>query len=64
MILNIQTLARAVIETTKETIKNFKQTPKLVIALVGNNPASVLYVNNKVKRCQEVGIKVEVAEIN
>ena len=33
-------------------------TPTLGIIQVGNNPASTKYVNNKIKDCEEVGIKV------
>jgi methylenetetrahydrofolate dehydrogenase (NADP+)/methenyltetrahydrofolate cyclohydrolase len=31
--------------------------PKLAVVLVGDNPASVTYVNNKLKACAEVGIE-------
>lgn len=31
--------------------------PKLAIVMVGNNPASETYVNNKLKACAEVGIE-------
>ena len=33
--------------------------PKLVIVIVGHNPASETYVANKMKACAEVGIEVE-----
>jgi len=33
--------------------------PKLATVLVGNNPASRVYVKNKVKACREVGIESE-----
>ena len=29
----------------------------LAVVLVGNNPASQVYVRNKIKACEEVGIK-------
>ena len=32
-------------------------TPGLAVVLVGCNPASRLYVNNKIKACAEVGIR-------
>ena len=32
-------------------------TPGLAVVLVGRNPASRLYVNNKIKACAEVGIR-------
>ena len=34
-----------------------QRVPKLGIVLVGNNPASETYVNNKMKACAEVGIE-------
>lgn len=34
--------------------------PKLVVLLIGDNPASVTYVKNKEKACQRVGIESEV----
>ena len=34
-----------------------RRTPKLAIVIVGNNPASETYVNNKMKACAEVGIE-------
>lgn len=34
--------------------------PGLAVILVGDDPASQIYVNNKAKACQEVGIKSEV----
>ena len=33
--------------------------PKLAIVIVGHNPASETYVNNKLKACAEVGIEAE-----
>ena len=32
-------------------------TPGLTVVLVGENPASVVYVRNKIKACEEVGIR-------
>ncbi|HEY1545753.1 MAG TPA: tetrahydrofolate dehydrogenase/cyclohydrolase catalytic domain-containing protein, partial [Xanthobacteraceae bacterium] len=37
-------------------------TPGLAVILVGNNPASRLYVNNKLKACAEVGIHTRLFE--
>ena len=34
-------------------------TPKLAVIMVGDNPASKIYVRNKSKACQEVGIEYE-----
>jgi len=38
-------------------------TPHLVALLAGDNPASHIYVRNKAKACQEVGIKSEVLNL-
>lgn len=32
-------------------------TPTLVVVVVGNNPASAVYVRNKIKACEEAGIR-------
>jgi methylenetetrahydrofolate dehydrogenase (NADP+)/methenyltetrahydrofolate cyclohydrolase len=32
-------------------------TPGLAVLLVGNNPASAIYVSNKVRACEEIGIR-------
>ena len=32
-------------------------TPGLAVILVGNNPASALYVGNKIKACAEAGVR-------
>jgi methylenetetrahydrofolate dehydrogenase (NADP+)/methenyltetrahydrofolate cyclohydrolase len=36
-----------------------KRAPKLAVIIVGNNPASETYVNNKLKACAEVGIEAQ-----
>mgnify|MGYP002236437145 CR=1 FL=1 len=37
--------------------------PHLVVIIVGNNPASMTYVRNKKKSCEEVGFKSTVIEL-
>lgn len=37
--------------------------PKLVIILVGKNPASLIYVNSKEKACRKIGIEVETVRL-
>ena len=41
----------------KITTKKIKRSPTLNIILIGNNSSSVTYVNNKLKKCEEIGIK-------
>ena len=48
-----------------EEIKNkFGVTPGLAVIIVGENPASQVYVRNKHKTCEELGIKSEVVTMS
>lgn len=49
-------LAERSIEEMVKTILGFDHKPGLAMILVGDNPASVLYVGNKQKLCARVGI--------
>ena len=42
-----------------EALSNRKRPPGLAVILVGENPASEIYVRNKVKTCEELGIHSE-----
>ncbi|MBE2278973.1 MAG: bifunctional methylenetetrahydrofolate dehydrogenase/methenyltetrahydrofolate cyclohydrolase FolD [Ignavibacteriaceae bacterium] len=52
-------IAKEIREEIKNEISNFKaegkRSPGLVVILVGDNPASEVYVRNKAKACEEVG---------
>ena len=58
---------RLVADTIKQNltqkIKNFfhtkNQIPGLAILLIGENPASTVYIQQKIKACKEVGIKAD-----
>lgn len=52
------------INELKERVNNLENSPLLVIIKIGNDPASERYVNNKVKRCNEVGIRSEVMQFD
>ncbi|KZK84517.1 Bifunctional protein FolD protein [Pseudovibrio sp. Ad13] len=56
-----KTLAAVIDEEVKEAVASlytsFGKTPKLTVVVVGDDPASTIYVNNKVKRCRKVGIE-------
>ncbi len=41
----------------EKILKSKRRAPHLVAILVGNNGASIAYVNNKIKDCEEVGFK-------
>ncbi len=57
MILDIKTSADSIIRTIGEAVKGLKTTPSLTIIMVGNNSASEVYVRNKIKTCESIGIK-------
>ncbi len=46
---------RAEVATRTSTLKSRGITPGLAVILVGDNPASQVYVRNKVKACEDVG---------
>ncbi|MCI0530327.1 MAG: bifunctional 5,10-methylenetetrahydrofolate dehydrogenase/5,10-methenyltetrahydrofolate cyclohydrolase, partial [candidate division Zixibacteria bacterium] len=46
-----------------DALRKRKITPLLVAVLVGENPASKIYVSNKVRACEEVGIGSEVLKL-
>lgn len=51
--------AQKIRDELKLEIQNLKIKPELRVVLVGNNPASQIYVKNKEKYASEVGIKSE-----
>lgn len=58
-ILNGKQLAQTLRQEQKEKIKKLNEQnifPGLATVLVGEDPASKIYVNNKIKCCEEVGI--------
>lgn len=60
MIINGKAIAAKRLEELKKKVAGLAVKPKLAVVLVGDNPASVMYVNLKKKRAEEVGIAVEV----
>ena len=52
-------IANGILEDIKHKIKNMKQKPGLAIVLVGDNPASEVYVNFKEKDSKEAGFYCE-----
>jgi methylenetetrahydrofolate dehydrogenase (NADP+)/methenyltetrahydrofolate cyclohydrolase len=47
-------------QTLRDRVSQLPQAPKLAIVQVGNDPASMRYVRNKIKDCKEVGIDGDV----
>ena len=62
VILDGKKLSLKVLETVKERVAKLNQTPHLVVILVGEDSASKIYVNNKKKAAEKVGIKSTVIE--
>ena len=42
-------------QSTEAFIETYGKRPCLAVVQVGDNPASTVYVNNKIKSCQEIG---------
>ncbi len=61
VILDGKKLSEKIKKELKEEVENFKsqglREPALAVVLVGNDPASEVYVRNKIKSCQTVGIR-------
>ena len=58
-IIDGKNIADRILNDLKGKIKNLKQKPGLALVLVGNNPASEIYVNFKEKTCKEIGFYCE-----
>ena len=61
-IIDGKKLAKSIRENLKiecETLKKEGIRPKLAVIMVGNNPASKVYVKSKSKACNEIGIEYE-----
>ena len=50
---------KMIAKKTRENLKKEGITPKLAVIMVGDNPASKVYVKNKSKACDEVGVEYE-----
>lgn len=62
MIINGKELAQKIRGELKEEVKELREkgiVPKLAVIMVGDNKASEVYVRNKSKACDEVGIEFE-----
>lgn len=57
MLLDIRTMAQDTIDVIRTQVSRYERVPTLAIVLVGADPASQMYVRNKLKKCDYVGIK-------
>ena len=55
-IINGKEIANLLKQEIKDKITSIKEQLTLAVIQVGNNPASDIYVNNKKKMCEEIGI--------
>lgn len=56
-ILDGKSLADKITENIKNELASIEKKPKLAVVLVGNNPASEIYVRNKQKKAVEIGFE-------
>ena len=56
IILDGKNLRDKILTELKEKIDTYEKKPTLVVILVGENPASQIYVNNKKKTAEKIGI--------
>lgn len=63
MLLDARPIVENKIKELRERVNKLNVRPKLVIIRVGNDKASEKYVNNKVKKCEEVGIESQIIHL-
>ena len=64
MILDGKALSKKILEEIKKEVPKLKKQPHLAVILVGDDAASRIYVNNKKKTAQSLGIKSTVIELS
>lgn len=63
MILDGKALSQKILEEIKKEVPKLEKQPHLAVILVGEDSASRIYVNNKKKTAQSLGIKSTVIEL-
>jgi methylenetetrahydrofolate dehydrogenase (NADP+) / methenyltetrahydrofolate cyclohydrolase len=58
-ILDGKAISQEILESIKQTVASLNPKPGLAVILVGNDPASNVYVSNKEKACSKVGFYSE-----
>ncbi len=56
-IIDGKAIAKALRAELKVKIENSAIVPGLAVVLVGNDPASQIYVRNKIRACEEIGVR-------
>ena len=57
-------VAQKILENLSDEILFLNKKPSLAVIIVGDDPASKIYVNLKKKKAQELGITSQVIEMN
>lgn len=58
-ILDGVTLSSVILDKVKQQVEEIKQqdrSPSLAVIILGDNPASLIYINHKIKACEQIGI--------
>lgn len=63
MILDGKAVAAEIIEDLKNSLAKSGKKPFLAVILVGEDPASLVYVNNKKKKAEYIGVRTEVIHL-
>ncbi|MBU0532426.1 bifunctional 5,10-methylenetetrahydrofolate dehydrogenase/5,10-methenyltetrahydrofolate cyclohydrolase [Candidatus Micrarchaeota archaeon] len=63
-VLSGREAAKAVLERIEEKVSKMKTKPHLAIVLVGNDPASEIYVKKKIDRAAKVGVKTTLKRLS
>ena len=64
LILDGKSVSMKFLENIKLEIENSRLNPKLEIIYVGNDPASEIYINNKIRTAGEIGISAHVTHFD
>jgi methylenetetrahydrofolate dehydrogenase (NADP+)/methenyltetrahydrofolate cyclohydrolase len=56
-LLDGKKVAKEIMEKVKKEVSTLSEKPGLTVILIGDDPASKVYVNIKAKRCREVGME-------
>lgn len=61
-IIDGKSISKKLKEELKIQVSKLKRKPRLVIISIGNDPASKIYIRNKKKACEEIGIDLIIVE--
>jgi len=62
-ILSAKSLVETEVIRLKERVSRLNKSPLLKVILVGNNPSSMLYVNNKLRFCKKINAMCDIIKV-